>query len=254
MMSRMDHSLLLALGLGFLLGLRHALEADHLVAVTTVVSDERSLLRSSLVGALWGVGHTASLLAAGVLVILLRVAIPERVASVLEFAVALMIIGLGGRVLYLALRGRRTVHVHTHDHGTGTHTHLHFHDREDAHAVGEKAEHDSAGHRHGAALGGWRSVAVGAVHGLAGSAVLTLFVLNEVVSGGGRALGFAYLLCFGLGSIVGMLLMSALVSLPFILTAGRFESVNIPVRLLTGLLSVAFGIFYAWETGPGLWA
>ncbi|HZI20277.1 MAG TPA: hypothetical protein VEY09_16975 [Pyrinomonadaceae bacterium] len=253
----MDQPLLLALGLGFVLGLKHALEADHLVAVTAVVSEERSLLRSSLVGVLWGVGHTASLLAAGLFVILLRVAIPARVASLLEFAVALMIITLGGRVLYLALRNLRSVHVHTHDHGAGEHTHLHFHGPEDAHAVGRAAPHAHAGHGHGghgAGLRGWRAVAVGAVHGLAGSAVLTLSVLNEVVGGGGAALGLAYMLLFGLGSIAGMLMMSALVSLPFVLTTGRLASINTPVRLLAGLLSIAFGLFYAWETGPGLWA
>jgi sulfite exporter TauE/SafE len=254
MMARMDQPLLLALGLGFVLGLKHALEADHVVAVTAVVSDERSLLRSALVGALWGVGHTASLLAAGVVVILLRVAIPERVASLLEFAVALMIICLGGRILYLALRNMRGVHVHAHDHGTGPHTHLHFHCAADAHAVGEAAADGHTGHSHRAASVGWRPAAVGALHGLAGSAVLTLFVLNEVVSRGGQALGLAYLLFFGLGSVAGMLLMSALVGLPFVLTSGRLASVNTPIRLAAGLASVAFGLFYAWETGPGLWA
>jgi ABC-type nickel/cobalt efflux system permease component RcnA len=253
MMAGMDQPLLLALGLGFVLGLKHALEADHVVAVTAVVSDERSLLRSALVGVLWGVGHTASLLAAGIVVILLQVAIPERVASLLEFAVALMIIFLGGRILYLALRNKRSVHVHTHDHGAGPHTHLHFHEAADAHPIGAAAADDHVGHRHRVAAGGWRPMAVGALHGLAGSAVLTLFVLNEVVSRGGQALGFAYLLCFGIGSIVGMLLMSALVGLPFVLTTGRLASINTPIRLLAGLASVAFGLFYAWETGPGLW-
>src|SRR3977135_3664927 len=108
----MSPSLLVALGFGFLLGLKHATEADHLVAVTTVVSEQRSIWRSGLVGALWGVGHTASLLAAGVLVIILGVAIPEHVAGVLEFLVALMIILLGSRILYLTLRRRTHVHVH----------------------------------------------------------------------------------------------------------------------------------------------
>src|SRR2546423_10390643 len=119
--ANMDYTLF-ALGLGFLLGLKHATEADHLVAVTTIVSEQRSVARSALVGAMWGVGHTAALLAAGVVVILLEVTIPERVAAALEFCVALMIVFLGSRVLFLALRRRRRVHVHAHTHGGRTHT------------------------------------------------------------------------------------------------------------------------------------
>ena len=245
----MNSLLLFALGLGFVLGLKHATEADHLVAVTTIVGEQRSVRRAALVGALWGAGHTASLLAAGVLVILLRVTIPGRVASALEFAVALMIILLGGRLLYLTLRARRTVHVHAHTHGGRTHTHLHFHRHGDAHAVSDESAH---GHARHAGLWGWRPFFVGTVHGLAGSAALTLLVLTEVVREGGRALGIAYLLVFGAGSLGGMLLMSAFISLRFVFTAARFERVNAPVRLLTGLASVAFGPYYAWESGGGL--
>jgi ABC-type nickel/cobalt efflux system permease component RcnA len=240
---------LFALGLGFLLGLKHATEADHLVAVSTIVSEQRSVSRSALVGAMWGVGHTAALLAAGVLVILLEVAIPERVAAALEFCVALMIIFLGSRVLFLALRRQPHVHVHAHTHDGHTHTHLHFHERTDGHPA--TAAHAPPHERHGG-LRGWRSLFVGVVHGLAGSAVLTLFVLTEVVKSGSRALGLAYLLIFGVGSVGGMVLMSALISLPFVLTASRFARVDAPVRLLTGLFSVAFGLYYAWQTASGI--
>jgi high-affinity nickel-transport protein len=240
---------LFALGLGFLLGLKHATEADHLVAVTTIVSEHRSVSRSALVGALWGIGHTAALFAAGVVVILLEITIPARVAAALEFAVALMIIFLGSRVLFLALRQRRRVHVHAHTHGGHTHTHLHFHQDADAHAA--TASHAPSHERH-KGLGGWRPVAVGVVHGLAGSAALTLLVLTEVLKNGSRALGLAYLLIFGVGSIGGMMLMSALISLPFVFTASHFRRIDAPVRLLTGLVSVAFGLYYAWETAGGL--
>src|ERR1051326_7957141 len=129
----MNESLFFALGLGFLLGLKHATEADHLVAVTTIVSEQRSVMRSAAVGALWGIGHTISLFVAGVMVILLQVTIPERTAALLEFAVALMIIFLGTRILYLVLRGQSHVHVHAHTHDGHRHTHLHFHDYGDAH-------------------------------------------------------------------------------------------------------------------------
>ncbi len=244
----MDSALPL-LALGFALGLKHATEADHLVAVTTVVSEERSLWRSASVGALWGLGHTASLFAAGGLLILLRVTIPEGVRVALELAVALMIVLLGTRILYLVLRRRRDVHVHTHAHEGGqTHTHLHFHDASDAHAAAEANSPSHARHR---GLWGWRPFAVGVVHGLAGSAALTLFVLAEVMRGGSRLVGFAYLLLFGVGSIGGMVLMSAVVGLPFALTAARFRRVDTPVRVAAGCLSVAFGLYYAWRIAGG---
>ncbi len=244
----MDSALPL-LGLGFVLGLKHATEADHLVAVSTIVSEHRSVWRSAAVGALWGLGHTASLFVAGAALIALRVRIPEGVATALELAVALMIVLLGTRILYLVLRSRRDVHVHAHAHGGRTHTHLHFHGRGDAHGAADAHAVSHAWHK---GLWGWRPVAVGAVHGLAGSAALTLFVLTEVLRGGSRLLGFAYLLIFGAGSIGGMLLMSTLVGLPFVLTARRFRRVDTPVRLLAGGASVLFGLYYAWQTAGGL--
>lgn len=247
-MAGMDSALVI-LGFGFLLGLKHATEADHLVAVTTIVSEQRSILRAGVVGALWGVGHTAALFAAGTLLILLRVTLPDAVRVALELCVALMIVLLGTRVLYLVLRRRRDVHVHAHTHGGRTHTHLHFHGPSDAHAADDTHAVSHSRHR---GFRGWRPVVVGAVHGLAGSAALTLLVLTEVMRGGSRLLGFAYLLIFGVGSIGGMLLMSALIGLPFALTAARFRSIDTPVRLLAGCFSVAFGLYYAWQTAGGL--
>ncbi len=229
----MNGSLLVAMGLGFVLGLKHATEADHLVAITTIVSEQRSIWRSGLVGALWGVGHTASLLAAGVLVIILGIAIPDPVAGVLEFLVALMIIFLGSRILYLTLRHRTRVHVHTHSHEGHGNAQLHAHGSE----------------HHPRRLSGWRPLVVGMVHGLAGSAVLTLLVLTEVVRDGSRVRGMAYLLVFGIGSIGGMLLMSTLIGLPLVLTTRRFERIEVPMRLVVSISSIAFGLYYAWVTG-----
>lgn len=244
----MDSALPL-LGFGFVLGLKHATEADHLVAVSAIVSEHRSVWRSAAVGGLWGLGHTASLFVAGAVLIALRVQIPERLATALELAVALMIVLLGTRILFLVLRRRRDVHVHAHAHGGRTHTHLHFHDRHDAHSAANSHAVPHAWHR---GLWGWRPVMVGAVHGLAGSAALTLFVLTDVMRGGSQLLGFAYLLLFGVGSIGGMLLMSTLIGLPFALTAQRFRRIDTPVRLLAGTASIAFGLFYAWQTAGGL--
>lgn len=245
-------SALFVLGLGFVLGLKHATDADHLVAVTTIVSEQRSLRRSALVGALWGVGHTAALLVAGVVVILLGYAIPEGVSTGLELAVALMIVLLGARVLYVLLRERRRVHVHAHMHGGRAHTHLHFHDARDEHdAARQTSAHDGEATGHGRMVTRWQPLAVGLVHGLAGSAALTLFVLTDVVRGGSAALGFSFLLVFGLGSVGGMLLMSLLIGLPFVLTGARVERINRPVRLVAGLASVAFGLYYAWLKASG---
>lgn len=241
----MFDSLYLTMSLGFLLGLKHAMEADHLVAVTTIVSEQRSLWRSSMVGILWGIGHTASLFVAGLVIIFLRVAISQRMAAALELIVAAMIIFLGVRILYLLLKDQRHVHVHTHIHDGTQHSHLHFHDEHDAHAVTDPHAHDG---KHHSGLYGFRPLIVGMVHGLAGSAALALLVLTEVVQrGNSRSLGLVYLLIFGLGSIGGMLIMSALISLPFIFTIRRFERINIPLRFLAGLASILFGIYYAWE-------
>jgi ABC-type nickel/cobalt efflux system permease component RcnA len=248
----MNGSLMLALGLGFLLGLKHATEADHLVAVTTIVSEQRSIWRSGMVGALWGVGHTAALLAVGVLVIILEIRIPEPIAAILEFVVALMIIFLGGRILFLTLRHRTDVHVHTHAHDGHAHTHFHFHDAGDAHKVSTTPQQMHSVEHHRPSLSGWRPLVVGMIHGLAGSAVLTLLVLTEVVRHGSRARGMGYLLVFGLGSIGGMLLMSTLISLPIVLTTRRFERIEVPMRLVVSLSSIAFGLYYAWLTGRAI--
>ena len=235
----MYESMLATLGLGFVLGLKHATEADHLAAVSTIVTERRSLWQSAAVGALWGVGHSASLFVAGFFVIALGMVIPERAANLLELAVALMIVLLGTRLLYVVLRGQRAVHVHAHTHGGKPHVHLHFHDEFQAHTVDTMHNDAHAG------LSGWRPVLVGIVHGLAGSAALTLLVLSEVVRNGTTALGFAYLLVFGAGSIAGMLLMTSLIGLPITLGVRFFQRALLPTRVLAGVLSTSFGVFYA---------
>lgn len=230
----MDASLVAALSLGFWLGLRHAFDADHLAAVSTIVSEHKSLARSSLVGTFWGLGHTASLLAVGMVVISLRVTIPEGVAPWLEMPVAVMLIGLGAHTVWKVARERGVqihAHAHTHD-GDTTHAHLHLHD---------KKEHD---HRHHLLRLGRKPFIVGLVHGLAGSAALMLAVLTTIQS---VALGVLYIVIFGLGSVGGMLLMSALIGLPFAATARRFSAINGGIRVVAGLFSMVFGLMLAWE-------
>lgn len=223
------------LGLGLVFGLKHALEADHLAAVSTIVSERKSVLSSSLVGALWGVGHTISLLIAGVAVIALHLQIGERTALGLEFCVALMLIGLGASALRKLWRAD-TIHVHAHQHAQHIHLHPHVHG----------AAPDSDPHTHHGFRLSARPILVGMVHGMAGSAALMLLVLSTIPS---ALLGFAYIVVFGAGSIGGMLFMSALVGLPMHLTARRFTRAHVAVRTLAAVFSLGFGLLMAYQIG-----
>jgi ABC-type nickel/cobalt efflux system permease component RcnA len=197
---------------------------------------------SGRVGVLWGLGHSTSLLVAGLLVIGLGVVIPERVAHFLEFAVAIMIVALGSRVLYFALRKQQRVHVHSHTHDGKSHFHLHFHVASDAHPVVQTHAKAHSG------LSRWRTFLVGIVHGVAGSAALTLLVLSEVMRGGKPAMGLAYLLVFGIGSTGGMLIMSCIIGLPFVIGMKLSNRLPAILQLTTAFASVVFGFFYAWQT------
>ena len=229
-------SALSILGLGFILGLKHALDADHLVAVSTIVSERKGFWSSSIVGALWGLGHTASLLIVGLIMIAFNFQIPEKIATGMEFCVALMLIILGVNVLRKIITKKSTVHLHTHNHHEHAHIHPHTHD------IAEGHEHDGA-HHHGKI--GKKPFFVGMVHGIAGSAALMLVVLASISS---RPLALMYIAIFGIGSVGGMFLMSALIGLPFTFTL-KYERLNNIVRTTAGIISVVFGLFYAWEIG-----
>lgn len=233
-------SILVLLGLGLVFGLKHATEVDHVVAVSAIVSEQRNLLRSAFVGALWGIGHTASLIVVGIIVLALRVTIPSAVASWLEFCVALMIIGLGISALVRALRRRADVHMHQHKHDGVAHIHLHFHEQ------GTEHKGQTSSHSHAISRLGLKPFLVGAMHGLAGSAVLTLAVLTQINS---VTLGLLYLSVFGFGSICGMLLMSGLIGLPFALTARRVSGAHYGLQTIAGAASIIFGLWYAYQTG-----
>ena len=220
------------LGLGFVLGLKHATDADHLIAVSTIVSERKGFWGSSIVGALWGAGHTASLLIVGLAVIAFHVQIPEKIAMSMEFLVAVMLVILGANVLIKIRRGA-TLHAHKHIHGHHEHAHLHFH------GLGEEKVHD-----HFPSFGK-KPFFVGMVHGLAGSAALMLIVLGTISS---RTLALLYIGIFGLGSVGGMSLMSAVIGLPSAFTS-RHLRINTIVRISSGILSVLFRLFYAWQIG-----
>jgi cytochrome c biogenesis protein CcdA len=233
-------SLPIALGFGLVLGLKHAFEADHLVCVSTFVSEQRSVWRSALVGALWGAGHTAALLVAGTFVIFLRFRIPAAAEALLQLAVGLMTLLLGARLLYLSFLRRRErpgkrsagAEVCGLDKGQD----------------GRGPAADEVEARGAPALSGWKPFAVGVVHGLAGSAALTLLVLTEVTRGGSAGLGLLYLLVFGAGSVGGMAATSTLIGLSFAITARRVERVQKQLQLIAGAVSVLFGLYYTCAT------
>ncbi len=226
------------LGLGLLFGLKHATEVDHVVAVSTIASQQRNVVRSALVGALWGAGHTASLLIVGVVVLSFRIAIPESVSNWFEFGVAVMIVGLGTAALWRALRKRDDLHVHKHSHDGMSHVHIHFHESETRHKEERK-------HSHAVSVIGVKPVLIGMMHGLAGSGALTLLVLTQI---GSAWVGFLYLAIFGLGSIVGMLLMSGLIGLPFALTSRNLSSLHHRMQMAAAVVSIVFGLWYAYRT------
>jgi sulfite exporter TauE/SafE len=222
------------LGLGFLIGLKHATEADHLAAVSTIVTERHSLWSSAIVGGIWGLGHTISLLIVGVFVLLLNFEVSERAERMLEFGVGVMLVLLGLNVLRKLVQGG-TLHFHEHEHGTRVHAHPHLH---------ETGRADEPGSHHGLSLFSPRALVVGMVHGLAGSAALMLMVLPTIES---RPLGLLYIIVFGIGSIGGMMLMSFLVGLPFTLTALRFNRFNYILQSVAGLISIGLGLYIIYE-------
>lgn len=224
---------------GFVLGLKHAVEADHLAAVTTIVSERKNVLSASIIGGLWGIGHTISLLVVGALIILIKLQINEtttaqieNISAYLEAAVGAMLVILGLNVLRKIISGKEKIHVHEHSHGSLTHTHLHRHKTE----MAEESHHFARFNP--------RSVLIGMIHGLAGSAALMLFVVPAIDS---PALALLYILIFGIGSIGGMMAMSFLIGLPFHFSAKKLMGLNKAIRLAAGIFSFGLGLFIIYE-------
>ena len=235
--------LLAALALGVVLGLRHSLDPDHVVAVSTIVSQYRNPLRSFWVGVSWGLGHTTTLLIIGVVIIALRLTIPDRLALLLEFFVGIMLVGLGAQVVY-SFRKKK---VHQHSHGHEEEDHLHFH----SHApVQEKIQAERLSHHNDTGVGKpflrKKSYVVGLVHGVAGSAALALLVLASIES---PLAGLVYILLFGLGSILSMGIMTIFISFPFVYSANRLPNLNRIIQFGVGTLSILFGLFLMYEIG-----
>jgi high-affinity nickel-transport protein len=219
--------LLTSSGLGSLLGMRHALEPDHLAAVSTLVSSERSGLKAALMGVWWGVGHTLALLIVGAALVLLRAEMPAAVSDVFELGVGVMLMALGGRAIRQAALQGDAGPARLHRHGAIVHQHP-----------------GGPAHVH---IGAWtlarRPLLVGAVHGLAGSGAVTALVLTTLPSNAAR---LAYLALFGVGSTVGMAALSGLLGWP-LARFGTRHGVARGVALVVGLLSMAIGVEWGYE-------
>jgi ABC-type nickel/cobalt efflux system permease component RcnA len=227
------------LALGFLLGLRHATDADHVAAVATLATRSRSLAQTVAQGVAWGTGHTLTLMLFGGAVLVAGAVVPAQAAQALELAVGVMLIALGADALYRLRRER--IHFHAHHHADGV-EHFHAHSHRGEHAPHDPARHE---HRHGFPA---RALLVGMVHGMAGSAALVLLSLETLRS---PALGLAYIAIFGLGSILGMAALSAAIAVPLRLTSRRLGRAYHGLSAAVGLATVAIGCAIVYRIGAG---
>ena len=224
------------LGLGFLLGMQHALEADHIAAVSSIAARRSQLGDIVRHGLTWGLGHTLTLFAFAGAAILLGRAIPPSVARPMETAVGVMLVGLGAHVLWRLWRDR--VHFHRHGHGDGTvHYHAHSH-------AGEAAPHARAAHAHQHGFR-WRTLLVGLMHGMAGSAALLVLAVSQASS---PAVGLGYVALFGIGSMIGMGALSTVIAVPLLVSARWLTSANRGLQGVVGLVTIAIGVMTIAET------
>jgi high-affinity nickel-transport protein len=213
------------LALGFFLGMRHATDSDHVIAVTTIVSRAKSARAALWVGALWGLGHSATILTVGGAIVLFGWVIPPRLGLSMEMSVAVMLIVLGAMNLSGALSRIDQV-AKGHQHG------------------GLEEVSVSVPHVHARAP--LRPLLIGVVHGLAGSAAVALLVLTTIKSAG---MALLYLAIFGAGTMAGMMLLTLAMALPISAFSRRFANVEQLMARVTGLVSIAFGLFLAYRIG-----
>ena len=232
---------LAALTLGFLLGLKHATDADHVVAVSVIAGETRNIWRGIWVGCSWGLGHTTPLLILGVIILAFRNLIDgyESIAPVFEFGVGVMLILLGIQVFWNLKRGR--LHVHEHSHDNGPHVHIHAtHDP----AASPEVESEHGFLQIGRPVFRIKSYAIGVMHGLAGSAAIMLLLLPTLPS---FWVGLGYIALFGIGTMLSMAVVTVLLGIPFAL-AGSFGMASRGISSIAGAMSVAFGIALMSDT------
>jgi high-affinity nickel permease len=243
------------LTLSFFLGMRHATDPDHVVAITTIVSKQRGIAKATLIGALWGLGHTFTIFVVGTLIILFQVTIPPRLGLSMEFAVAAMLILLGVLNLTGVLRwlqerftptGQTPGPANIRNDGSLAETQLVR--SSSSPQVNRTVSKTSSGHMfHGVGLYNvLRPLVIGIVHGLAGSAAVALLVMTTIRD---SWQAIAYLLLFGIGTIAGMMLITAVIAMPFAFTIGKFAGWNQRIAVASGLLSLCFGLFLTYQIG-----
>lgn len=237
--------------IGFLLGMKHATEADHLAAVATLATRESTLPQALRQGLAWGLGHTATLMLVGGVVLALGKALPPYMEALLETAVGVMLVALGVDVLRRLLLGRE--HVHGHSHGTdGFHIHMHSHVGPAPAAAPalsfsqlKFAPHAELPHRHEhPPRVPLRALAIGMMHGMAGSAALIVLSLQSVQS---VTMGFLYITLFGIGSMVGMAILSVIIAVPLRLSAGSLTALHRIMSAAVGLFSIALGLWVIYR-------
>ncbi|MDH3695226.1 MAG: sulfite exporter TauE/SafE family protein [Gammaproteobacteria bacterium] len=218
--------------IGFLFGVRHALEADHLAAVATISSQSKSLTEGLRHGVAWGVGHSFTLLVICGFVFSIEKSIPQNISSVLELAVGFALLWLAFDV-FRRLH-RQQVHVHPHRHADGT-THIHLHSHH------ELPSHDHSHQRFPA-----RALLLGLIHGMAGSAALVLIVLQSTIS---FWWGIVYIVLFGVGSILGMAILSVVIALPLVWSNKRSTKLIKTIQVCAGIVSAVLGAHLIYQIG-----
>jgi ABC-type nickel/cobalt efflux system permease component RcnA len=250
-------SFLSILAVGFFLGMRHATDPDHVIAVTTIVSNQRNNLQAAFIGAFWGVGHTVTIFVVGAGIILFNLVIPVRVGLSMELSVAVMLIVLGLMNVAGFLQsmpggsihphdGEEVIHSHPHSHGDYIHNHPHAH-RPDAHPHAPDHTPLAWLDRVFGRIGLYqylRPFVVGVVHGLAGSAAVALLVLTTIRN---VHWAVAYLLIFGVGTIAGMMLITMSIASAFTMVGRGRQKFSRRLALASGLLSLCFGLFVAYQ-------
>jgi len=243
-------SLLSIVALGFFIGMRHATDPDHVIAVTTIVSRERQISKSAWIGAFWGIGHTLTIFVVGTGIILFDLVIPPRIGLSMELAVGIMLIVLGVanvRSFFTSVPAgsEGVAHSHPHVHGDYVHSHVHTHQPEHHQHTPDQTPLA----RLDRVLGKFktyklvRPLVIGIVHGLAGSAAIALLVLATIPN---TKWALAYLLVFGVGTVAGMMVITMSIASTFRLVQGG-ERFSRRLSLASGLLSLGFGLVVAYQ-------
>lgn len=229
--------------LGFLIGMRHALEADHVAAVATLTTRAATVKQAVKLGSIWGIGHTLTLFLFGSVVLLTDLFIPETMAKWLEFGVGIMLILLGLDVLRRLIKERIHYHVHQHKIEHTTEEQRHFHAHSHANKAHQKIKQSSHEHQHPDTLS-YRALFVGVLHGMAGSAALILLTLETIHS---PLQGILYITLFGIGSVTGMAALSYIISIPLRASATGMTWMHNGLQLVIGTATVVLGSYVVMD-------